>query len=153
MITEPEIVESPAQTIAFIHTTVPRAEIMAAMNAGLEELSAVLKAQAVVPTGPWFTYHFRRPNETFDFRICFPVDAEIKPTGRVEAGQLAAATVARTIYSGNYTGLAAAWGQFMNWIEEHRYNTREDLWERYLVNPDTSAQPEDWRTELNRPLA
>jgi effector-binding domain-containing protein len=153
MITEPEIVESPAQTIAFIHVTVPRGEIMAAMNAGLEELSAVLKAQAIAPTGPWFSYHFRRPNETFDFRICFPVDAEIKPTGRVEAGQFAAATVARTIYSGNYTGLAAAWGQFLNWIEEHRYNTREDLWERYLVNPDTGAQPEEWRTELNRPLA
>jgi effector-binding domain-containing protein len=41
----------------------------------------------------------------------------------------------------------------MKWIDSRNYNTREDMWERYVVGPDTSAQPEEWRTELNRPLA
>jgi hypothetical protein len=28
----------------------------------------------------------------------------------------------------------------------------EDIWETYLVGPDSSSHPEDWRTELVRPL-
>ena len=27
-----------------------------------------------------------------------------------------------------------------------------DLWERYLVGPETSLDPAHWRTELNEPL-
>src|SRR6476660_5010071 len=97
MITTPEIVDSPEQKIAFIHVTIPRAEIMQAMHSGLDELGAALKAQGVPPTGPWFTHHTRRPNETFDFRICFPVEKEVKATGRVEPGVLGATRVARTV--------------------------------------------------------
>ena len=153
MISEPEIVESPAQLVAYVHVTVPRAEVMPAMHAGLEELGEVLKAQNVEPTGPWFTHHIRRPHETFDFRICFPVDEVVEHTGRVYLGELEAVQVARTVYSGSYAGLSAAWGEFMAWLEANDYETREDLWERYVVGPDTSARPEEWRTELNRPLA
>jgi len=153
VISTPEIVESPAQKIAFLHVTVSRAEIMTAMHAGLDELGTALKAQGIGPTGPWFTHHSRRPNETFDFRICFPVGEDVKPEGRVESGKLEATKVLRTVYSGDYTGLPSAWGEFMEWIDSHNYNTREDLWERYVVGPDTSARPEEWRTELNRPLA
>lgn len=148
MITTPEIVDSPEQKIAFIHTG-----IMQAMHSGLDELSEALKAQGVPPTGPWFTHHTRRPNETFDFRICFPVEKEVKPTGRVEPGVLGATRVARTVYSGGYDGLGGAWGEFVAWTEANNLKTRDDLWERYLVGPESGGGPEGWRTELNRPLA
>jgi effector-binding domain-containing protein len=153
VISEPEIVETAAQLVAYVHVTIPRAEVMAAMHAGLKELGEVLKAQQIAPTGPWFTHHIRRPHETFDFRICFPVDEVVAQAGRVYPGELEAVRVVRTVYRGNYAGLPAAWGEFMAWIEENDYETREDLWERYVVGPDTSSRPEDWRTELNRPLA
>jgi effector-binding domain-containing protein len=152
MIGTPEIVEVPAQKIAFIHVNIPRTEIMQAMHSGLDELGAALKAQGVRPTGPWFTHHTRRPNETFDFRICFPVEKDVKPAGRVELGVLEAASVARTVYSGHYDGLGKAWGEFVAWTEVNNLKTREDLWERYLVGPESGAGPEGWRTELNRPL-
>jgi effector-binding domain-containing protein len=148
LITTPEIVDSPEQKIAFIHTG-----IMQAMHSGLDELSEALKAQGVPPTGPWFTHHTRRPNETFDFRICFPVEKDVKPTGRVEPGVLEAAHVARTVYTGDYGGLGGAWGEFVAWTEANNLKTREDIWERYLVGPESGAGPEGWRTELNRPLA
>jgi effector-binding domain-containing protein len=153
VITEPEIVVTAAQLVAYVHVTVPRAEMMQAMHAGLAELDEVLKAQKLAPTGPWFTHHIRRPHETFDFRICFPVDRVVKQTGRVYPGELEAVRVVRTVYRGNYAGLPAAWGEFTAWIEENGYETREDLWERYVVGPDTSKRPDEWRTELNRPLA
>lgn len=153
MISAPEIVDSPAQKIAFIHVTAPRAEIMPAMHAGLEELGAALKAQGIPPAGPWFTHHTRRPNESFDFRICFPVERDVQPVGRVEPGVREAARVARTVYGGDYSGLPGAWAEFMTWVEAEGLDTREDLWERYVVGPDSSARPEEWRTEMNRPLA
>lgn len=153
MISEPEIVEKAAQLVAYVHVTIPRTQVMSAMQEGLRELGEVLKAQKVAPTGPWFAHHIRRPHETFDFRICFPVGEVVEQTGRVYAGELEAVQVARTVYSGNYDGLGAAWGEFMAWIEANDYETREDLWECYVVGPDTSARPEEWRTELNRPLA
>ncbi len=123
------------------------------MHAGLAELTAALKAQGVAPTGPWFTHHLRRPTATFDYRICFPVNEDVRPEGRVEMGSLPPATVVRSVYSGDYTGLPAAWGEFIVWIEANKLETREDLWERYLVGSESSARPEEWRTELNRPLA
>jgi effector-binding domain-containing protein len=152
MITTPEIVESSGQKVAFIHVTVPREGIMEAMHAGLHELGSVLKSQGVTPTGAWFTHHLRRPTETFDYRICFPVDKDVKPEGRVENGNLAQSKVVRSVYSGDYAGLGGAWGEFVTWIEAQGLKTREDLWERYLVGPESSARPEEWRTELNRPL-
>lgn len=153
MITPPQIVESPAQKIAFIAVKAPRGQIVQAMHAGLNELSTALRNQNVKPAGPWFTHHTRRPDETFDFRICFPIEAEVKPEGRVESGELASATVAQTVYSGGYEGLGGAWGELHTWIEANKQKTREDLWERYLVGPDASNDSSDWRTELNRPLA
>ena len=153
MISTPEVVESAAQLVAYVHVTVPRAGVMAAMQAGLKELAEVLQAQKIAPAGAWFTHHIRRPHETFDFRICIPVNAVVVQTDRVYPGEMEPVQVARTVYSGNYDGLARAWGEFMEWIDENGYETREDLWERYVVGPDTSSRPEEWRTELNRPLA
>ena len=152
MITTPEIVESPGQRVVFIHVTVPRQQIAEAMHAGLAELSAVLKSQNVTPLGPWFTHHLRRPTDTFDYRICFPVNEDVRSEGRAQMGTLEPAMVVRSVYSGDCKGLPAAWGEFVAWIEAHHLNTREDLWERYLVGPESSAKPDEWRTELNRPL-
>ena len=61
--------------------------------------------------------------------------------------------MARTVYQGSYDGLGAAWGEFCAWIDGSGLTPREDLWECYLIGPETSSNPADWRTELNRPLA
>lgn len=153
MISTPHIVESPQQKIAFIRVKTPREEIVHAMHKGLEELGRVLKQQKVASSGPWFTHHFRRPDESFDFRICFPVEADVTPEGRVEAGELEAARAVQTIYSGGYEGLGGGWGELHAWIDSQNLKTRDDLWERYLVGPETSSDKAEWRTELNRPLA
>jgi effector-binding domain-containing protein len=152
MISVPHIVESPQQRIAFIRVKTPRGEIVHAMRVGLEELGRVLKHQNVAPSGPWFTHHFRRPDESFDFRICFPVESDVKPEGHVEAGELEAARVVQAVYSGGYEGLGGGWGELHEWIAAHNLKTRDDLWERYLMGPDMSSDTTEWRTELNRPL-
>jgi effector-binding domain-containing protein len=152
MIETPKIVETIAQPMAYLHLTVPSAEIRKYMDTCLKEVKDVVAAQGVAEAGPWFTHHMRVPKETFDFSICVPVARPIAAAGRVKPGEWPAMKVVRTVYHGDYSGLGGGWGEFEAWIASNGYKTAEDLWERYAVTPGTSRDPTSWRTELNRPL-
>lgn len=153
MIDTPEIINVPAQKVARIHLIVPSNEIMSHMTTGLAEVRQVLADQGVKSTGAWFTHHFKVPDQTFDFEICLPVSQDIKSQGRVIPGELRAAHIARTVYHGNYDGLPHGWGEFLNWLKSENLTMAGDFWEVYSVGPDDSANPADWRTQLNCPLA
>src|SRR5580704_5907737 len=81
------------------------------------------------------------------------VSAPVQATGRVKPGQLPGVKVARTVYSGPYEGLPSAWGEFNRWMKANGHEQAENLWEVYSVGPQSSPDPANWRTELNRPLA
>ena len=152
MLETPRITKTDDQLTAFIPLVVPRAEIQAVMGPSIREVYAALAAQGIAPAGPWFTHHRRRPTDTFDFEVRVPVATPVAATGRVKPGRRPAARVARAVYSGPYEGLAAAWGEFCAWIEANGHTPRPDLWECYVVGPESSPDPSAWRTELNRPL-
>ena len=153
MISTPQITTTAAQQTAVIHLTVPREEIRNVMGPGLEELRAALAAQGIAPAGPWYTHHLRMDPAIFDFEIGLPVTAPVSAVGRIRPGQLPATLVARTVYSGEFEGLGAAWGEFDAWLAADGYTPRGDLWERYLAGPESNPDPATWRTELNRPIS
>lgn len=152
MIDTPQIIQTTARLTAIIHLTIPKNEIQSAMGPGIGELMAAIAAQGIAPAGPWFTHHFRIDPDSWDFEICVPVNVAMKPVGRVKPGQWHAMKVARTVYHGPYEGLGAAWGEFRDWIKISGHTPAEDLWECYLVGPESGTDPSTWRTELNRPL-
>src|SRR6266498_3897518 len=137
MLDTPQITQSSTQLTAFIHLNIPRSEIQDVMGPGLNEVFASVTAQGLKPTGPWFTHHLRMEPGTWDFEICVPVDKPVVATGRVKPGQLRAAKVARTVYQGPYEGLGEAWGEFIEWIESNGHMPAPDLWECYLVGPES----------------
>jgi effector-binding domain-containing protein len=152
MLDDPQIVRTDPKIAAIIRLTIPRSEIRNVMGPGIAELMAAVAAQGIAAAGPIFSHHLRMDPDTFDFEIGVPVSAPISAAGRVRAGQLPAARVARTVYHGPYEGLAAAWAEFDAWIAAERYAAAPDLWECYLSGPDSDPDPAAWRTELNRPL-
>jgi effector-binding domain-containing protein len=152
MIDAPHITQSAAQLTACLHLTIPREEIGNVMGPGIQEVMAVVADQGIVPTGPWFTHHLKMDPVAFDFEICLPISTSVEPVGRVKAGRLPAARVARTVYHGPYEGLGAAWGEFEAWIAANGHTSAPDLWECYVAGPESGPNPADWRTELNRPL-
>lgn len=152
MIDEPKVVETQVQRAAVIHLTIPRDKIQEEMGPGYHELMTTLKEQGITPTGPWFSHHFRMDPAVFDFEIGVPVSADVKPSGRVKAGELPAARVARTVYRGGYEGLGPAWGEFDAWLKNEGHNTAGDLWEVYAAGPETGPDSSNYQTELNRPL-
>ncbi|WP_257385905.1 GyrI-like domain-containing protein [Tahibacter caeni] len=152
MIDVPQIVRSEPQQTAVIRFTVPREEMPRVMHAAIDELVGAITAQDAGPAGPMYTFHHRNPTDSFDLEVGFPVRKPVAPVGRVQPGQLPAATVARTVYRGPYEGLGQAWGEFMRWIEAGGRRSAGTLWERYVRGPESGADAATWETELNRPL-
>ncbi|MCC6523408.1 MAG: GyrI-like domain-containing protein [Polyangiaceae bacterium] len=152
MLDEPDIVETERLETAVIRLTVPRAEIQKVMGPAIAEVLGALAAQGIAPAGPVFSHHFRMSPDVFDFEVGVPVAAPVKPVGRVQASELAAARVARTVYRGPYEGLATAWAELTAWVEAGGHRPAANLWEVYAAGPESSPDPTSWRTELNRPL-
>ena len=152
-ISTPELASFTAPQIARLHVVALREQMQTAMHTALQEMEHVLQQQHVRPVGPWFAHHHRRPAETFDFDLCFPISGAIEPSGRVDNATIPPTQVLRSVYTGPYEGLPQAWPEFMSWIESHGYRTREDIFEVYAVGPRQERDPSQWQTVMNYPLA
>ena len=152
MISKPQIVETQPEEAAVIHLAIPRSEMMKQFGPAVGELLAELHAQGIEPVGAAFAHHLKMSPEMFDFELGIKVTRPIRDNGRVHRGTLPAAKVVRTVYSGPYEGLPGAWGEFGDWIKANGFEPADDLWELYSVGPQSTPDPSNWRTELNRPL-
>ncbi|MFM9939004.1 MAG: GyrI-like domain-containing protein [Hyphomicrobiaceae bacterium] len=158
MIETPEIAHSKLQTAAVIHLTCPRAKIQSEVGPAIQEIMAELAAQKQKPAGPMFMHHQTMSASQFDVEVGFPIGGPLVASGRVKAGGLPAARVARTIYRGPYEGLHSAWDEFGKrlvsdkLVDPAMIAPIKTLWERYLVGPETTSDASQWRTELNLPL-
>ena len=153
MLDEPRLVLLEATPIAVLPIVCSRTEIAQVMGPGLGELRATVAAQGVDVTGPWFTHHLRIDANGFDFEIGVPVSHPIEAAGRVRPSEWPAMRAARTTYRGPFEGLGPAWGEFMGWMASHGHQAASDLWERYVVGPETTPDPTRWETELTRALS
>jgi effector-binding domain-containing protein len=149
MITEPEIVTTAEQTTAAIHLVVPCMEMPEHMDPAIQELIGTISAQGIRITGPMFSYHHRRPSDTFDFEIGFPVSRSVAEAGRVRNSRLPAERVVRAVYKGPYEGLSEAWPALQDWVRRNGHAESGRFFERYLNNPEEVADPREYLTELN----
>jgi effector-binding domain-containing protein len=152
MLATPQIIETDSQEAAVIRLAIPRAKMRELFGPAVGELMTALAAQGVELVGAVFAHHLNMSPDMFDFELGVKVAAPVKPAGRVKPGQLPAAKVARTVYSGPYDGLPSAWGEFDQWIKANGHQQAESLWELYSVGPHSTPDAANWRTELNRPL-
>lgn len=152
MISIPEILQTKAEAAAVIHITTPRSEMVKVFGPAVVELMAALAEQGVEPVGAVFAHHLKMSPDFFDFELGVKVSAPVLVARRVQPGQLPAALLARTIYSGPYEGLSSAWGELSDWMEAKGHKPAGNLWEIYAVGPHSTPDPSDWRTELVRPL-
>lgn len=152
MISTPQILQTEAQAAAIISIRTPRSEMVEVFGPAAAELLAALVAQDVVPDGAFFAHHVKMSLDFFEFELGVRITAPFAATDRVQLGQLPAARVARTIYSGPYEGLSSAWGELSDWMEAKGHRPAGNLWEIYSVGPHSTPDPTGWRTELVRPL-
>jgi effector-binding domain-containing protein len=152
MLETPQIQHTAAQLTAIIRLTIPRSEIQTVMGPAIGEVLGAIEAQGLKPAGPVFSHHLKMDPEVFDFEVGVPISSPVSATGRVQPGQLRAAKVVKAVYQGPYEGLEGAWDELCGWIASQQLAPAPDLWEFYVIAPDSSPNPRDWRTELNQPL-
>ena len=158
MIETPEITNSRQVTAAVIHIKCPREKIQLEVGPAIKEILAALASEGQSPQGPMFMHHLTMSKSHFDVEVGFPINAPLRASGRVKTSALPAARVARTIYHGPYEGLFSAWDEFRkrlerdSLVEKSVLSPIKTLWERYLVGPETTNDPSQWRTELNLPF-
>ena len=136
MITKPEIVTTSEVLSAAIHLNIPGRDMPKYMDPAIKEIIKVLADQGMQPAGPMFSYHYRRPSDTFDFEIGFEVAKAFKPAGRVMNSKLPAVKVARAVYEGPYEALAQAWGELQKWVREQKLAEKIQGLEEYKIRPD-----------------
>ncbi|MBP6391308.1 MAG: hypothetical protein KA352_10475, partial [Flavobacteriales bacterium] len=116
MITQPEVIITKESATAVIPLVIPGRDMPKYMDPAIQEIIKVLTDQGLQPAGPMFSYHKRRPSDTFDFEIGFPVAKAIKEEGRVINSKLPSVKVVRSVYQGPYEGLAQAWPALQKWV-------------------------------------
>ena len=119
------------------------------------ELMGHLTANNYKAGGPCFTlYHDECYKEKdVDAEVCEPIAAAVPEAGRVKVRVVpGAAQMACLIHKGPYTGLSAAYGIIMKWIEEHGYHIVGPDREVYLVAMDKAKDPADYVTEIQVPV-
>ena len=149
MITPPEVITTKELITATIPLIIPGRDMPKYMDPAIQEIIQTVTSQGVKITGSMFSYHKRRPSDTFDFEIGFPVSKAIKPEGRVVDSKLPAVKVVRSVYQGPYDGLAQAWPELQKWVHENGHGENGRFFERYLNNPNEVKSPSEYRTELN----
>ncbi len=152
VITVPEITETQARIAAIIHLTIPRDQIRKEMPAAIHEIVKTLADQGLAPAGPLFAHHLTTAADRFDFEVGFPVSTSVQAAGRVKAGELPGGRIVRAIFCGAYEGLFGAWREFGEWAKREGHTGRGDIWEIYVAGPESSPDPNNWKTELCLPL-
>ena len=149
MITPPEVITTAEVITATIHLVIPGRDMGRYMDPAIQEVIKAITSQGASMAGPMFSYHHRRPSDTFDFEVGFPVSKAIREEGRVRNSKLPAAKVVRAVYQGPYDGLAQAWPALQQWVRGNGHGETGRFWECYLNNPDEVKDPANYRTELN----
>lgn len=149
MTTPPELITTKEVATAVIHLVIPGRDMPKYMDPAIQEVIKTITRQGASIAGSMFCYHHRRPSDTFDFEIGFPVNKAINEEGRVKNSRLPAVPVVRSVYQGPYEGLAQAWPALQQWVRSNGHGETGKFWESYLNNPDEVKDPNEYRTELN----
>lgn len=141
------IQERAEQPAAVVRGHVTTEEIPAFVGAAFGETLAAMTAQHRVPAGPPFGRYRVVDGDGFDVEAGFPTSTAIIASGRVEPSALPGGTVATTVHTGSYDGVAEAYRAVEAWLEAEGYRITGAPWESYLDGPEV---PEP-RTEVNVP--
>lgn len=145
----------PAGHAALLRTQATASTVTQAIQAGYGQLAAAITAGQVAFAGP----PFLSMTEPFDdeaptpFELGFPVSGPFPPMGAVESIELPAWTVASTVHHGPYEEEGPAYAAVQAWIQEHGHTAIGAPREVYLVSPGDVADPSEYVTEIQFPVA
>lgn len=142
----------PMQSVVVRGTEVPMADVRTFFDESFQTLGRALQQQGVAPTGPAFARYLRRPTDTMDLQVGFPVGAGFSATEEVATEVIPGGRAVELLHIGNYDNLGESWERLVAWLQAEGLRPGEWFLEEYLTEPTPGADPADMRTRLTYPV-
>ena len=139
----------PALTIR-AHTSMH--DIKALFEDGFRQISALLRAQGLKPSGPPFARYYNMEMNALDVEFGFPVSEAAEGGTRIVRSSTPAGQVACCTYIGPYEEIEPAYDALMKWTAENGLALSGESYETYLNDP-SSTPPDQLRTQVCLMLA
>lgn len=133
----------------------PLSEIAAAAGAGFGAIVEHLRRCRASPAGPPLALvdvedGFRE--EAVSIEWCLPVDRPLSGHGRVSGRELPGGPAACTLNPGPFDSVGPAYAALYAWLKEQGRERTGPAREVYLVGPRQTADPREFRTEVQLTL-
>ncbi|MCU1443667.1 MAG: AraC family transcriptional regulator [Cryobacterium sp.] len=157
---EIERVELQPRTMLGVRDVVQLTELSDFFGTAFDTAAAELSRQGSEPDGPPIALYTGDPSDTVDVTAGFPVKAAVTvPAAAVESSpkfvvaSLTGGKAIQTIHTGPYDTLDDTYAQIIEWLTDQKLAPQHEMWEEYLVGPDSGAEPSAWQTRIVFPLA
>ena len=118
----------------------------------LPAVFAYIQQQGQVPAGQPFTIYHQVSGEELDVEAGLPLAQPLQGEQDIRAGSLFQGNVATTIHQGPYDQLHLAHEALRNWVAAEGKSPAGPLFEIYITDPGTVADPNLWQTKVCLPL-
>ena len=148
-----EVKEVPESHVVWLGTQTPIQQMGKTMGRVFGEIFRYLGPKGINPTGPPVAVYYSSPDsDPVDFEVCVPVPSGVTGEGKVKAKTLPGGRMASLIYVGPYREIGFAYSILTQWIEKSEYSPAGPCREVYLKGPQETSNPEEYRTEILKPI-
>jgi effector-binding domain-containing protein len=150
--TRPRLVDLASQPVVAVRGAVPPEQLPAFFAGAFEAAARAAEGDGVPVTGPPFARYPEPPGDVVVVEAGFPVAAPVRPHADAYPTELRAGRAVEAVHVGAYDELERTYSTLTSWIEDQGLHAAADMWEWYLVGPETATDPSTWRTKVVVPL-
>jgi effector-binding domain-containing protein len=143
-----ERVQLEPRTVAGVRETVAMNALTDFFGRAYETTSTALAQQGAFPTGAPIAIYHGTPTTTADITAGFPVGQPVTPDGAIVTETLPGGPAAQTMHIGSYDDLATTYSALVIWFADQSLTAGTEMWEEYLVGPDSEPDPSHWQTRI-----
>jgi effector-binding domain-containing protein len=148
-----ERVELQPRTLLGVRDVVRLTELSNFFGTAFDAAAAELVRLGVAPAGPPIALYTGNPSDTVDVTAGYPVAVPVEGTPSFVVVDLAGGPAVQTIHIGSYDTLADTYTEIVEWLTKEKLTPTSQVWEEYLLGPDSGASPAEWQTRIVFPVA
>ncbi len=157
-----ERVELVPREILGVHEVVPLTDLTDFFSRAFQTSAMELARQGLIPAGPPVALYHGDVSEsddgvdTVDVTAGFPIEHQTvstAPAPGTVVEELPGGEAAETVHSGSYDSLSATYSELTGWLARQQLTPGDEMWEEYLIGPESNPDPHTWQTRVVFPLA
>ena len=143
------------QPALIISRRVSRSQIAAAIGEALPRIAQFAGENGIALAGHPFCRYPEMESSPMTIEIGFPVAGPVERPAdpEIKAVTLPGGPMAMTLHQGPYDQLPAAFDALDEWLKREELTPDGAPWESYINDPGALPNPQEWKTEVWRPLS